>query len=147
MVSLAIMTEQTPPPTSRLRPPTRRPSTLQVVLLVILAIGLPLALDFRRRIELGQSVAANRNEMESVITDLEARQEQLNAERTFVSSDTFVEAWAHNQGKLVREGERLVIPVPQGEPILEQRFQQPPSQPIPSWQVWWSLFFDGDPPF
>lgn len=127
--------------------PSRRPSTLQVVLLVVLAIGLPLAVDFRRRIEQGQSVADSRSDLAEIIAELEVHQEELKAERAFVASDTFVEAWAHNQGKMVREGEQLIIPIPQGEPIAPRPAQSGPAQPVPNWQVWWSIFFDNDAPF
>jgi cell division protein FtsB len=143
------MTDQKTKPSTTTRIPAsaRRPSTIQVVLLVILAIGLPLAIDFRRRIEQGQSITADRQELEASIATLEAEQHELEAERAYVTSDTFVEAWAHDQGKMVREGERLVIPIPQGEPIVEQPIQRGASEPISNWQVWWSLFFDGSPPF
>ena len=146
--SASAMTDQAKPsgPT-RIPAPARRPTTIQVVLLVILAIGLPLAIDFRRRIEQGQSVTANQVELEAAIATLETRQEALKAERAYVASDTFIEAWAHDQGKMVREGERLVIPIPMGEPIVEQPAQPGPAEALPNWHVWWSLFFDGSPPF
>lgn len=133
--------------TTRISAQARRPSTIQIVLLVILAIGLPLAIDFRRRIEQGQSVTADQRELEAAITELETEQQALTAERAYVASDAFVEAWAHDQGKMVRDGERLVIPIPQGEPIVEQPAQRGTSEPISNWHVWWSLFFDGEPPF
>ena len=137
----------TPPSVTRVRPSARRPSTIQVVLLVILALGLPLAIDFRRRIELGQTVAAGRGDLERVIEDLEMRQDELKAERAYVASDSFVEAWAHDQGKMVRDGERLVIPLPQGEPRVQQPVQAGLAEEMPNWRVWWSLFFDSEPPF
>ena len=139
--------EAKPPKTTRIPAPARRPTTIQVVLLVIFAIGLPLAIDFRRRIEQGQSVTADRRELEADIEALMARQDELEAERAYVASDTFVEAWAHEQGKMMREGERLVIPIPQGEPVVEQPAQRSAAEPLPNWHVWWSLFFDGAPPF
>lgn len=134
------------PRATRISKPERRPNTVQVVLLVILAIGLPLAIDFRRRIEQGQSVSADREELEAAIATLEAEQEALKAERAYVASDAFVEAWAHDQGKLVREGERLVVPIPQGEPVVAQPLQEGPEDPLPNWHVWWSLVFDVPPP-
>jgi cell division protein FtsB len=142
------MTDQAKPPaTTRIPAPTRHPTTIQVVLLVILAIGLPLAIDFRRRIEQGQNITADRRELEAAIATLETRQDELEAERAYVASDSFVEAWAHDHGKMVRPGERLVIPVPMGEPLAEQPTQRGGAESIPNWHVWWSLFFDGPPPF
>ena len=114
---------------------------------MILAIGLPLAIDFRRRIEQGQTVTADRRELEAAIETLGTEQQALMAERAYIASDAFVEAWAHDQGKMVRDGERLVIPIPQGEPIVEQPAQRGAGEPISNWHVWWSLFFDGPPPF
>ena len=57
-----------------------------------------------------------------------------------------------NEGKMVRDGEILVIPVPAGAiaevtptaaPLID--VQTTPPEPK-SWQLWWSLFFDSAPP-
>jgi hypothetical protein len=55
---------------------------------------------------------------------------------------------------MVREGEVLVIPVPFGETLLAQQdtpladadmVETTPPQPE-NWHLWWSLFFDSQPP-
>jgi hypothetical protein len=48
----------------------------------------------------------------------------------------------------VRPGETLVIPVYErqeqvGDPVVISSAENP----LPEWQLWWSLFFDGPPPF
>ena len=74
------------------------------------------------------------------------------AERDYAQSDAFVEQWAHSDGKMVRPGEVLVIPVPVSTPVaatptpsvfLEIETSPPTPQP---WTLWWSLFFDSPPP-
>lgn len=125
----------------------RRPATIQIVLLVILAIGLPLAIDFRHRIEQGQTISAQQIELQADIATLEAEQDRLEAERAYYASDAFIEAWAHDQGKMLRDGERLVIPIPQGEPIIADVNERAGSESPSNWSVWWSLFFDAQPEF
>ncbi|NJR12560.1 hypothetical protein HC776_01345 [bacterium] len=69
-----------------------------------------------------------------------------------MQSEAYVEAWAHSEGKMVREGEMLVFLVPSTYatpvPILNMG-DVPVQQTLPrpeNWQVWWSLFFDATPP-
>ncbi len=91
----------------------------------------------------------------SPISVLEAQQIELRKERDYAESDAKVEQWAHSDGKMVREGEVLVIPIPGREPEITPT-ATPPAALVraaaeedkePSWHLWWQLFFEGDPPF
>ena len=73
---------------------------------------------------------------------------RIKAAKVYFSSPAFVEDWAHNEGKMVREGETLVVP------LYRQSEEAPVATPqpvevavveIPSWQVWWALFFEREP--
>lgn len=127
---------------------------MQILFASILAIGLLLAINFSNRISAGQRIQKDREALEMEIATLTAEQEALRRELDYVSGDAFVEAWARAEGKMVRSGEVLVIPVPAGLPLPTATSQAPPAfleaeqeQEIEPWRVWWALFIDGPPPF
>lgn len=130
-------------------------SSLQIVFVSILAIGMLLAINFSARIRRGQQIEELREQIQATI-DVEIEiNEDLRRELDYVSSDDYVEQWAHREGKMVRLGEKLVIPVP-GERIATPTPDRPPviieeststqTQDEENWRLWWQLFFDGDPP-
>jgi cell division protein FtsB len=128
-------------------------SGLQVMFAVILAIGLLLAINFSRRIADGKPLLDAYEKVKAEIEDLQLEQATLTSELEYVSGAAYVEQWARDNGKMVRPGERLIIPVPVGAMatattpvnLAEQAFDSgiPTSEP---WHLWWSLFFDSAPP-
>jgi cell division protein FtsB len=124
-------------------------NNVQIILIALLVVGLRLMIDFSTRIIEGQNKVKEQRALEMEISDLLADQRELEAQKAYFSSDTFVEEWAHSDGKMVRSGERLVIPIYEAPPSeSEQGATQTPAPPptVPAWHVWWSLFFDGPPP-
>jgi hypothetical protein len=130
-------------------------SSLQIVFVSILAIGMLLAINFSARIRRGQQIEDLREQIQATI-DVEVDiNESLRRELDYVSSDDYVQQWAHREGKMVRLGEKLVIPVP-GEAIATPTPARPPDliddspstqeEDEENWKLWWQLFFDGDPP-
>ena len=148
------MSEHQPP---AVRPPRRRQqqiTSLQIVFALILSIGLLLVINFSGRIARGQQMEIERKRLQATIDVLEIRNSELEKELNYAASDASVEYWAHTEGKMVRDGEVLVIPIPAG---ITEPTPVPPAPvliatPIPepqpeNWRLWWNLFFDGDPPF
>lgn len=142
---------QQPPKTSRRRDQL---SSMQLMIAAILAIGLLLAINFSSRIAAGQPLQQLYGQVQAEIDHLRREQAELIAERDFVRSDAYVEQWARDEGKMVRSGEVLVVPVPsantprsQGQTAAQQSVpvQTTPRDPEP-WQVWWALFFDSPVP-
>lgn len=142
---------QQPPKTSRRRDQL---SSMQLMIAAILAIGLLLAINFSSRIAAGQPLQQLYGQVQAEIDQLRREQAELIAERDFVRSDAYVEQWARDEGKMVRSGEVLVVPVPsantlrsQGQTVAQQSVpvQTTPRDPEP-WQVWWALFFDSPVP-
>ena len=127
-------------------------SSVQVMFSAILAVGLLLAINFSSRIAAGQPLQETYDQVVQEVEDLRAEQADLVVERDYVRSDAYVERWARDEGKMVRGGEVLVIPVPAGvsaEPTPSFQADVPieTSPPEPeSWEVWWGLFFDSEPP-
>lgn len=134
------------------RKKTSQLSGLQIMFAAILAIGLILGLNFTRLFSAGQPLQQTYNQITAEIEQLEKDQAGLIRERDYVQSDAYVEAWARDEGKMLQPGERLVIPVGSqnsaeatAEPSAQTPVQTTPPEP-PSWQLWWSLFFDSPPP-
>jgi cell division protein FtsL len=121
---------------------------------VILAIVLMLAIQFSTRINAERQLFVIRGTIYDEIDLLKREQVELNDQLTYLGSDAYVESWARSEGRMVREGEVLVIPVPFGETLLAQQdtpladadmVETTPPQPE-NWHLWWSLFFDSQPP-
>ena len=80
-------------------------------------------------------------------------QQDLIEELSYVKSDAYVEYWARDEGKMIRDGEVLIMPKSSGAteaqrkrstvPLVE--FQTTAPEPA-NWELWWALFFDGEPP-
>lgn len=128
-------------------------SGMQIVFAAILAIGLLLAINFSSRIADSQPLDDAYSRVQEEIEQLRAEQARLIQQRDYVMSDAYVEQWARDEGKMVREGEFLIIPVPAGSNVQTTPVPQQPEvavqttlpEPDP-WMLWWSLFFDGPPP-
>ena len=131
---------------------------IQVVFAVILTVALTLAINFSTRISAGRPLQEARRQVLAEIETLRADQANLIAERDHARSDIYVQRWARDEGKMVRPGERLVIPVPTENTLyippvsasdsgaaLRVEVQTLPRRP-PNWHLWWALFFDRPPP-
>jgi cell division protein FtsB len=139
-------TPDTPAPGRWKRP--LRLTNVQVILLALVVIGGRLVIDFSQRIVEGQQKVEEQEQLEAEIESLLQEQEDLEAAKVYFSSPAFVEDWAHNEGKMVREGETLVVPLYRQSDEVQAAIPQPtePSiEEMPSWQVWWALFFEREP--
>lgn len=117
----------------------------------ILSIGLILALNFSSRISDGQPLQDAYRRVQAEIETLRRQQADLITERDYVRSDAYVANWARSDGKMVRSGEVLVIPVPALMSIEADAQVAPVAIETPAprpetWLLWWSLFFDSAPP-
>jgi len=135
----------------------RRPrqlSSTQVMFAVILAVGLMLAIQFSSRISSERDLNSIRNTIQDEIELLRQEQSQLIDQLAYVESDTYVEDWARSEGRMVREGEVLIVVVAaenespaQEEQVVIPQAELETTLPEPeNWQLWWSLFFDTAPP-
>ena len=145
------MTDEKPKRQERKR--TSQLSGLQIMFAAILAIGLILGLNFTRLFTAGQPLQQTYAELTTEIAQLNKDQADLTRERDYVQSDDYVESWARDEGKMLLPGEHLVIPVGSqntaeatAEPAAQQASVQTTQPDPPKWQLWWTLFFDTDPP-
>lgn len=128
-------------------------SGLQVMFAVILAGGLLLAINFSSRIAAGKPLLDAYDKVNAEIEELRLEQAALDAELEYVKSETYIERWARDNGKMIRAGESLIVPVPAGVvatatsvPLEQDRQFDSGIPTVEPWQVWWALFFDVQPP-
>ena len=129
----------------------RRLSSVQVLFAVILSAGLMLTLNFSSRIQADRELQRIHTQVLQEIELLEQRQVELATELNYVKSDAYVEVWARDEGKMIRDNEVLVLaqrsqsnvetPAPAISPV---EFQTKPPEPE-NWELWWALFFDSPP--
>lgn len=131
---------------------TNQLSGVQITFAAILAIGLILAVNFSTRLAASRPLRDYYENVEAEIEALQIEQATLIAERDYTRSDAYVEQWARGEGKMVRPGEVLVVPIPVGSsaqstpipPIFAESETSPPEPD--NWMLWWELFFDTPPP-
>lgn len=126
----------------------------QIILIALVVIGGRLVFDFSNRILEGQEKSSEERTLEAEIERLLAEQRNLEVARAYYSSPAYVEEWAHSEGKMVRSGEKIVIPL--YDRAAAPAVDSAPSEQAPAvddavaslspWQIWWSLFFDSPPP-
>jgi cell division protein FtsB len=128
-------------------------SGVQITFAMIIAFGLILAINFSTRIAAGQPLVETYVQMQTEVAALQQEQATLIARRDYSQSDTYVEQWARGEGKMIRDGEVLVVPVPAVPGATAATPQPTPSVQVQTtspelenWMLWWALFFDEPPP-
>lgn len=140
-------------PSSEKRSRSGQLSGVQITFAMIVAFGLILAINFSSRIAAGQPLLEMYEDAQAEVERLRVEQATLVAIRDYSQRDAYVEQWARSEGKMVRDGEILVIPVPAGvanlqpTPVAEPTIPVETAPPSPqNWMLWWALFFDSPPP-
>lgn len=140
------------PSAANRRPGDRPLTSIHLLMAVALAIGLVLTLNFSGRIKLDHDLGRIHARFTAEIESLQGEQRDLIEELGYVKSDAYVEFWARDEGKMIREGEILILPKSSGAPASPRQsaiplveFQTTAPEPA-NWELWWALFFDGEPP-
>jgi len=143
MTGIELAPEAPTPPTPgmprrRLRLPASRQGMTWLV--VLLAVGTLLAVQFGRQVylnwESGQQAAA----LEAQIADVEAANDRLEQELAYLRSDAYLSAEARRLTNLGLPGEQvLIIPPGAEEPLPEELANVEPAKPL--LQQWLELFF------
>lgn len=130
----------------------RQVSGTQIMFAVILAIGLMLAINFSGRVTADRQLRDVQIAVEREIETLRREQGELVKQLDYVKGDAYVEAWARSEGRMVKEGEVLIVPFP-AQPVsatstdaLPPIAIENPETRLEPWELWWSLFFDAPPP-
>ena len=124
------------------RPRRRGPSKAWLVVDVILAI-LILG-DLNRRMANARRLERDARNLSTEVAQLAEENADLETRVAGATSDAMVEEWARTEGRMVQEGERLVIPVPAEGELGEVTPTPVTPAEIPSnWEVWLALLFGG----
>ena len=119
-----------------------------LVLLAVIA-GLFIALDLNRRAQAGRLSGVGEEELQAEIDRESTRRIELQATATYVQSDSYVEAYARNEGGYLKAGEVRVVPMfveatPQTTPVAAPTAD--PAARARPWQAWWLLLTDAPLP-
>ncbi|HET7009149.1 MAG TPA: septum formation initiator family protein [Anaerolineales bacterium] len=109
------------------------------VILGILILG-----DLNQRLADARRLERDTLALQTEVSEMEAQAARLATQVAEATSETLVEEWARRDGKMVREGEHLIVPIPpEGTPNVPV-FAPTPVPPLPSnWEVWWALLTGG----
>jgi hypothetical protein len=118
-------------------------SPFQRVAIVVGLVVLLFALgDLNRRMENARTMERDAQAVATQVAGLEGQSNALETRIAGATSESVVETWAHGEGRLVRDGERLVVPVPPpGAPTPAPPTPTPFPQPPSPWLVWRELLF------
>ena len=117
------------------------PFDIKKIGLVVVAIILfLLVMDLNSRLTELSRMTSQRDQAATVVAQLEGTLGVLKTQVEFARSEGAVEEWAYSEGKMVRSGENLIIPLsPPGttpQPVLL------PTQiveTIQNWEIWMAL--------
>lgn len=117
------------------------PLDIKKIGLVVVAIILfLLVMDLNSRLTELSRMTSQRDQAATVVAQLEGTLGVLKTQVEFARSEGAVEEWAYSEGKMVRPGENLIIPLsPPGttpQPVLL------PTQiveTIQNWEIWMAL--------
>src|SRR3989337_3160707 len=100
-----------------------------------------LLMDFNGRINELNRLNTEQSRMETQVQGNKSTQSALLEQIQYATSDAAVNEYARNNG-LVREGEKLIVPLGNSTPVPELNHETTPTPvKISNRQIWWALFF------
>ena len=113
---------------------------LLVIGLVVLAF---LVMDFNSRMSELRRLRDKHEVVAQRVTNMVLTQVYLETEIAYATSEQAVREWAYQEGRMVRDGDVLIVPIPMAEitptPMV---VETPMAEVVSPWRVWWALFFD-----
>ncbi|MCL4368304.1 MAG: hypothetical protein M1337_03945 [Actinobacteria bacterium] len=114
----------------------------RVWILLAVVAGILILGDLNRRMADAQRLERDAVTLGTEVASLEADQSRLRTQVAGATSEPQVEAWARTQARMIRDGERLVIPLPAAGELNAAPPAPTPEAPLPSrWDIWWALLF------
>jgi cell division protein FtsB len=116
--------------------------TSGIGLLVLVLIGILILGDLNRRMVDARHLERDAEVLATQVSALETQNAVLMTQMARTTDDSLVIEWAHEEAKMVREGEVLVIPItPPGGTSLPQATPAVEVDQPSNWEVWWALIF------
>jgi hypothetical protein len=114
--------------------------TIIIIGLVVLAF---LVMDFNTRMTELRRLRDKHEVVAGQVTNMVMTQEYLEIQIAYATSDQAVLEWAYQEGKMARDGDIPIIPLPLAEvtpiPVSEVASTV---EVVSPWRIWWALFFD-----
>jgi len=100
-----------------------------------------LLMDFNGRINELNRLNSELARMQTQVQSNKSTQSSLEDQIVYATSDAAVNEYARNNG-MVREGEKLVVPLGNGTPSPIQAIEPTPTPvKVTNQDIWWALFF------
>ena len=100
--------------------------------------------DLTRRMTDARRMERDARTLATEVSELETMNESLEQNIAGAGDDASVEAWARSQAKMIKEGERLVVPQAVEEPsFVAAQPPEPSVEPPTTWEVWLALLGGG----
>lgn len=112
-----------------------------IFLLVLFLVSM--VIDLNTRISTLNYLRDQKHTLEADVVNLKSTLEVVSEQIDYADSETAVEAWARQQGMMMKEGDNVIIPLPDGQPT-PQPTPLPTAEPVvyENWEVWKALIFD-----
>jgi hypothetical protein len=116
--------------------------TSGIGLLILVLVGILILGDLNRRMVDARELERDADILSTQVAALETQNAVLVTQMARTTDDSLVIEWAHEEAKMVRAGEVLVVPVtpPGGTPLPQATPTLTVEQPS-NWEVWWALIF------
>jgi cell division protein FtsB len=113
----------------------------QLITIVAIVLFIFLMLDLNSRLSDLNNLSNERDALAVEVAVLQSTQASNETQIAYVQSDKAIEDWAYSDGRMVRNGEKLIVP--KGPKNITPQVTATP-QPTPSlvenWDIWWALF-------
>jgi hypothetical protein len=106
--------------------------------------GILLLGDLNSRMSDARRLERDARSLQTEVAGMEALAARLATQVAQATSEYLVEEWARREGKMVREGEHLIVPLAPSGTVGASAANATPLAPLPSrWEVWWALLTGG----
>jgi len=113
----------------------------QLIVLLAFVVLFFLLMDLNNRLGDLSRLNNQLTKIETQVAGLKATESALSTQIIYSTSEAAVNEYARNHG-LIREGEKLIVPMGEGAPQSFVNIQpEPTPAPIRNVDVWWALFF------
>ena len=107
-------------------------------------VGILLLGDLNQRMADARRLERDARSLQTEVAGMEALAARLATQVAQATSESLVEEWARREGKMVREGEHLIVPLVPSGTVGPSAANATPLAPLPSrWEVWWALLTGG----
>ncbi len=119
-----------------------RPQISRVWLLVVVVIAVLILGDLNRRMSDARRLQRDEITLRTEVASVELQNDDLRTQAAEATNDILVEEWARGQAGMVREGEHLILPLPEGGatpvPVASASNTTPNAS---NWDIWLALLF------